>query len=61
VRGTDAAAAAILADRFDLSGYDAFIARHLTGSDGRAGRRFVEHFLDPRFERRFSARGPTRR
>ena len=31
--------------RFDISGYDAFIARHVA-ADGAASRRFVEHFLE---------------
>ncbi len=47
VSDTDGIAAAILADRFDLSGYDAFIERHLSGCDGRASARFVERFLGP--------------
>jgi CDP-ribitol ribitolphosphotransferase len=31
--------------RFDLGGYDAFIARHLGGSDGAASERVVRRFL----------------
>ena len=42
---TDAAAAAILEGRFDLSGYDAFIERHLGACDGRASARFVDRFV----------------
>jgi teichoic acid ribitol-phosphate primase len=42
---TDGAIRALAEDRFDLSAYDAFIARHLGGSDGHASARFVEHFL----------------
>ena len=45
VRNTDEAIKALLDDRFDLAPYDAFIARHLGGSDGQASARFVEHFL----------------
>ena len=44
---TDEAADAILHDRFDLAAYDAFIARHLGGCDGRAAERFIERFLPP--------------
>jgi len=44
VTDTDGVAAAILEDRFDLSGYDAFIARHLGACDGHASDRFVERF-----------------
>ena len=42
---TDAAIQALVEDRFDLTPYDAFIARHLGASDGQASSRFVEHFL----------------
>jgi teichoic acid ribitol-phosphate primase len=42
---TEGVIAALLEDRFDLSSYDAFIARHLAASDGGASSRFVEHFL----------------
>jgi CDP-ribitol ribitolphosphotransferase len=47
VRAADTAgvADAILADRWDLDAYDAFIARNLDGCDGRASERFVERFL----------------
>ena len=48
VTDTDGAAAAILADQFDLSGYDAFVARHLSVSDGHASSRFVERFAPVR-------------
>lgn len=47
VEDTDEVAAAILADAFDLSGYEAFVARHLAGSDGRASERVAARFLDP--------------
>jgi CDP-ribitol ribitolphosphotransferase len=46
VADTDEVAAAILRDDFDLSGYDAFVARHLQASDGEASRRFVTRFLE---------------
>lgn len=45
VADTDGVMAAIRGGDFDLSGYDAFIARHLGGCDGRACERFVERFL----------------
>jgi CDP-glycerol glycerophosphotransferase (TagB/SpsB family) len=45
VEDTDGVIAAIVADAFDLSPYDAFIARHLGAADGRATARFVERFL----------------
>lgn len=48
VDDTDGVIAAILGGDFDLSGYDAFIERHLGSSDGRACERFVEHFLGDR-------------
>ncbi|MFL5777874.1 MAG: CDP-glycerol glycerophosphotransferase family protein [Chloroflexota bacterium] len=44
VTDTDGVADAILADRFDLSGYDAFLARHMDACDGRASARFVDYF-----------------
>ena len=44
VTDTDGVAAAILADAFDLSGYDAFLAHHMAACDGRAAERFVDHF-----------------
>ena len=48
VADTDGVIAAIREDRFDLAGYDAFIARHLSGCDGRASARFVERFVGER-------------
>lgn len=45
VRSTDEVAAAIAADAFDLSPYEAFIRRHLGSPDGRSSRRFVDRFL----------------
>ncbi len=45
VTDTDGAIEAILAGRFDLTGYDAFIERELGGSHGDASDRFVDHFL----------------
>lgn len=45
VADTDAAAAAILEGRFDLSGYDTFIERHLGACDGRSSARFVDRFV----------------
>lgn len=45
VTSTDGVAQAILADRFDLSGYDAFIERHLGAAGGDASDRFVRRFL----------------
>ena len=42
---TDGVIEAIRADRFDLGGYDAFIAHHLGACDGHASRRFVERFI----------------
>jgi len=45
VADTDGVIAAILGGDFDLSGYDAFIERHLGACDGRASERFVERFL----------------
>lgn len=47
VSDTDEVAAAILGDDFDLSGYEAFVARHLAGSDGHASDRVAAHFRDP--------------
>jgi CDP-ribitol ribitolphosphotransferase / teichoic acid ribitol-phosphate polymerase len=41
---TDGVARAILEDRFDFDGYDAFVQRHLAASDGAASARFVERF-----------------
>jgi CDP-ribitol ribitolphosphotransferase len=48
VTDTDAIIEAIATDRFDLSGYDAFIERQLGASQGGASDRFVSHFLDDR-------------
>ena len=44
VMDTDGAAAAILEARFDLSGYDAFIERHMGACDGHASERLVDRF-----------------
>jgi CDP-ribitol ribitolphosphotransferase len=44
VRDTPGVAAAILADDFDLTGYDVFVERHLGTAPGRASERFVERF-----------------
>lgn len=44
VADTDGVARAILEDRFDLAGYDAFVERHLGASDGGASARFVDRF-----------------
>jgi CDP-ribitol ribitolphosphotransferase len=48
VPDTDGVATAILEGRFDLSGYDAFIDRHIGPTGGHASERFVETFLDAR-------------
>ena len=45
VADTDGVIDAILGDRFDTSGYERFVARHLGASDGNASRRVVEHFI----------------
>lgn len=45
VRDTDGVIEAISTGRFDLAPYEAFVARHLAASDGRASERFVERFL----------------
>ena len=42
---TDGVIEAILEDRFNPSGYGAFIERHLGACDGQASDRFVRHFL----------------
>jgi CDP-glycerol glycerophosphotransferase (TagB/SpsB family) len=42
VTDTDGVADAILGGRFDLTAYDAFIARHAGACDGHASARFVE-------------------
>jgi CDP-ribitol ribitolphosphotransferase len=48
VTDTDGVIDAIATDRFDLSGYDAFIERQLGASQGGASARFVTYFLgDP--------------
>jgi CDP-ribitol ribitolphosphotransferase len=47
VADTQGVATAILDDAFDLSGYGAFVDRHLRASDGTASARFVSHFLGP--------------
>jgi hypothetical protein len=46
VLDTEGVASAILGDRFDLSGYGAFIERQLGTSLGHASDRFVDHFID---------------
>jgi CDP-ribitol ribitolphosphotransferase len=51
VNDTDEVAAAILADDFDLSGYEAFVQEHLGQSRGGASDRFVDRFVDPLFGR----------
>lgn len=48
VTDTDGIIEAIATDRFDLSGYDAFIERQLGAPRGGASDRFVSHFLDDR-------------
>ncbi|HKG56210.1 MAG TPA: CDP-glycerol glycerophosphotransferase family protein [Candidatus Limnocylindrales bacterium] len=45
VADTDGVAAAIAEERYDLSAYDAFVARHVGPLDGRAAARFAERFL----------------
>jgi CDP-ribitol ribitolphosphotransferase len=57
---TDGVASAILEDRFDLSGYDAFIARHVGACDGHASERFVARFVGP-VAARAAARAAGRR
>jgi teichoic acid ribitol-phosphate primase len=49
VDDADGAAAAILAGRFDLAAYPAFVERHLGALRGGASARFVERFVDPMF------------
>ena len=51
VTDADGVADAILDGRFDLSGYDRFIAATIDACDGHASERFVDRFL-PRHERR---------
>jgi CDP-ribitol ribitolphosphotransferase len=48
VTDTDGTIEAILTDRFDTSGYEAFIERQLGASHGGASERFVRRFLDDR-------------
>lgn len=43
----DDLAGVIMGDSFDLSGYDAFIARHMDACDGRASARLVDHIWGP--------------
>jgi CDP-ribitol ribitolphosphotransferase len=45
VSDTDGVIDAILNDRFDTSGYERFVARHLGACDGDASRRVIEHFI----------------
>ena len=45
VKDTDGVIEAIHDQRFDLSGYDAFLERHMGACDGHASERFVRHFL----------------
>jgi CDP-glycerol glycerophosphotransferase (TagB/SpsB family) len=45
VADTEGVARAILAGDFDMSGYDAFIERHMGACDGQASERFVERFV----------------
>ena len=45
VTDTEGVATTILEDRFDLSGYDAFLDYHMGACDGHASERFVEHFV----------------
>ncbi len=45
VTDTDGVIAAIVDGRFDLTGYDAFIGRHIGVEDGGASARFVARFL----------------
>lgn len=52
VTDTEGVAAAILSGMYDLSGYEAFVERHLAASDGTASRRFVERFAPPARPRR---------
>jgi CDP-glycerol glycerophosphotransferase (TagB/SpsB family) len=48
VATTDEVATAIREDRFDLTPYGAFVARHLGASDGRSSERWVERFVPRR-------------
>lgn len=45
VADTDGVAEAIRENRFEMTPYGVFIARHLGGSDGRASERFVKRFI----------------
>jgi len=54
VTDTDGVIDVIATDRFDLSGYDAFIERQLGASQGGASARFVTYFLG---DRQDAARG----
>jgi len=47
VRSTEELLRVLADERFDLGGYEAFVARHLHASDGRASERFVERFVGP--------------
>jgi teichoic acid ribitol-phosphate primase len=42
---TDEVIAVIREGRFDLTAYDAFVARHMGGSDGHAAERLVDRFV----------------
>ncbi|MDQ3691669.1 MAG: CDP-glycerol glycerophosphotransferase family protein [Chloroflexota bacterium] len=59
VTDTGGVAAAIAGNDFDLSGYDAFVNRHLHASDGTASLRIVTRFLGamPATNRRPAASG----
>ncbi|MEO5884482.1 MAG: CDP-glycerol glycerophosphotransferase family protein [Candidatus Limnocylindrales bacterium] len=61
VSDTAGVAVAILAGRFDLTPYDAFVERHLGAADGRASERFVRRFLGPgpAEDRAITAQGAT--
>jgi len=48
VTDTDGIIEAIAAERFDLSGYEAFIDRQLGAARGGASTRFVDHFANGR-------------
>ncbi|MDQ3937220.1 MAG: CDP-glycerol glycerophosphotransferase family protein, partial [Chloroflexota bacterium] len=45
VADTDGVTEAILGDDFDMSGYEAFIERHMGACDGLASERLVRRFL----------------
>ena len=45
VLDTDGVITTITEGRFDLSGYDAFVERHIGVADGHASDRFVDRFL----------------